>query len=419
MTNITSHNAAIWVQQAYKSQIDSTGSAENTAAIPKGEAPKGAVALLTNIGIDNVYNRSVMSTDTTAKPALSAPPMGAAKISAEQTKELVKLSENLQKGTDVNKLERIAASASSLVSSQINITQANNKAGETSKLTMTMESSAVNTVSSSDNARAMAPVAGGTDITAADATGSRTKMFDSFMLGVMNKIIVAANEQNTSHSRASARSVQNMVTSANNAGNKHIDAEKQRMTGAITSGSVGISGQGAMALCSVKSLKAESASLDNNLGKAINIEKLNGGRQTDVVTNTNPLASGGKQPTTAMTSDMNFYNAQRVQDANLLRNSHSQVLNATQRTRAGTEYGNQVFQSGQKVIDNGFNVAASHESKEAELARANQSVNSEVSNAHQQSAKKAAETEAAMRQMQESVLRNNNDAASAISGRMG
>lgn len=419
MTNITSHNAAIWVQQPYQSQIDSTGSAENTAAIQKGEAPKGAVALLTQIGVDSVYNRSVMSTDTTAKPALSAPPMGAAKISAEQTKELVKLSENLQKGTDVNKLERIAASASSLVSSQINITQANNKAGEISKLTMTMESSAVNTVSSSGNARAMAPVAGGTDITAADATGSRTKMFDSFMLGVMNKIIVAANEQNTSHSRASARSVQNMVTSANNAGNKHIDAEKQRMTGAITSGAVGISGQGAMALCSVKSLKTESASIKNNMGEAIKIETFNGDRQTGAVTNINPLGYRGVQPTTAVTSDLNFYNAQHAQDANLLRNAHSQILNATQRTRAGTEYGNQVFQSGQKVIDNGFNVAASHESKEAELARANQSVNSEVSNAHQQSAKKAAETEAAMRQMQESVLRNNNDAASAISGRMG
>ncbi|MCK8404159.1 type III secretion system protein, partial [Erwinia amylovora] len=90
------------------------------------------------------------------------------------------------------------------------------------------------------------------------------------------------------------------------------------------------------------------------------------------------------------------------------------VQNNTQKVRTISEFANQVNRSGQGVVEGTFNVEASKESKQADLARADQNVNNELSRTHQQTAKKSAETKAALNQALENTLNNNHSAASAI-----
>lgn len=70
-----------------------------------------------------------------------------------------------------------------------------------------------------------------------------------------------------------------------------------------------------------------------------------------------------------------------------LRDNHSVVQNNTQKVRTISEFANQVNRSGQGVVEGTFNVEASKESKQADLARADQNVNNELSSTHQQTAK--------------------------------
>ncbi|WP_224558192.1 hypothetical protein [Pectobacterium versatile] len=410
-------NSSASTQHLYQPQIDKSLNAENTISPRKVERAKDATSLVIQSGIQNLYNRSLMPDNIEAKPTLSVPSKQGGGISAERVGELVKLSENLSKEPGVNKPYCVAASAPSLIASQINITQANNKISEADKLTT--ESSTVNATSSSGHARAMPSVAGGADITAADAAKKVIPqlMGDLSMLEANIAIVSMLVKQAALRNQESAQFGQFAVNSAMRSGERTVGAAQQNFTGAISSSAMGITGQGATTFTSVKALKADSASIKTNVQKASTIERHANDNRSAVTTSSDSMVSGGTQPDAVVTSGMTHSRAAQLQEAAILRDKHAQITNAGHRTRSVAEYGNQVVQSGQKVTENAFNVSASRETKEAELARADQSVNNEVSNAQQQTAKKTAETETTMRQMYENILRSKNETTAAMAGR--
>lgn len=406
----------------FQPQIDNTGTAattESNRVSQKGSNVQGFAELVaTQPGVmaSLLHGQSLMTAHD-VHPALSAPAKDNQKIGAEQTAELVKLSANLQ-GGDVNKLERAAVFASTVFSSQINIIQPNNKATATSK--SAIETQATSSAFSSHPARSQAAVEGGTDITAIHRSGPGfiNVMGDMKMVALNNQLTVTLTTSESDASKAAAKSMIRAVESADRAGTKGIDAEKQRMNGAISSGLMGAVAQGGTTVRSVKALNKESKSISQNLGAAANLDKGVRQNQEAIKSSADAMLRKGKSLDPKVEATISQPHSESMYKSSQLRNAHNKVGNNTQKIRITSEYANQAIRSGQGVIEGSLNVEAAKESKQADLARADQTVNHEVANTQQQTSKKAAEAEAALNRIFESTLNNNNSAVSTIADRM-
>jgi len=363
-----------------------------------------------------MLEKQSLRTDTTLATS-AAKKLNGGEIKTESLSKSVKLS--VAGEGDANKAERIAASAPSVLTSQINITQPNNKSAESSK--NTIESTATSASSSTGQARSQPAVEGGTDITAADATGHRFINVVGSMkqLEVSNTITTVMADAERNANKAAAEATVRGVESANRAGNKTIEAARQSFNGAITSGVMGIAGQGATTASSMKALRAESKSITTNLKPARNIELGVRKHQTELQSSKESLVQNkGKKLSAEVEATASHPVAGEMHSSALKRDNHNAVQLATQKTRITTEYANQGIRSGQGAVEGAFNVSASEKQKEAELARADRDVQNELANTQSQTAKKAAESNAAIRAMTESVLNANNSAASSIADRM-
>ncbi|MBN3264716.1 hypothetical protein [Pectobacterium brasiliense] len=413
--NMCVGNHATLMPKLHLSQIDK---ADNTGNVPDNQKREGAKAkdvafLIHDVGVKNKYN-SGRTSDDNAMPTLSTPTAMAGKINSEAAREIIKSSDALQKGTDVNKLERILASVSSLFSPSANSTQVNNKTGESSK--SAVESLAASSASPSGEARTMAPIEGGTDITGV-SSGYRHLVLN--INYCVDKIIEVLTSLRSTEMQNSARSMINAVNSTTRSGDHGIDAARQNLTGAIAGGSLNMTGQFATTAVSIKGMKAESASIKTNLGAASDIEKRLGEHKNLVTGSSDKMVSKGFEPDVTMTSVMNHSNPELSHKAATLRNTHTQNALKSQQIRTGADYANTAVRSGGHITEESYRVASARDAKAADLARTDKDVNNETSNTQQQSGKKAEEMAAALRQVQESVQRSRNDTASAIAGRMG
>lgn len=318
---------------------------------------------------------------------------------------------------DANKAERLAASVPGAATSQINITQPNNKSVESGK--GAGESTVSSASSSTGQVRSQPAVEGGTDITAADAAGPRFINVVGSMkqLEVSNTITTVMSNAERDANKAAAAATIRGVEAAARAGDKTIEAARQNLNGAITSGALGIAGQGATTATQMKALNKEGTSITKNLKPARNLELGVREHQSAIKSGKDTMVHQNKKLSGDVEATMSHSHAADMHASALKRDNHSAVQLATQKTRVTAEYANQGINSGKGAIEGAFGVSAAEKQKEAEQARADRDVNNELANTQSQTAKKAAETNAAIRSMTDSVLNANNGAVSSIAER--
>lgn len=362
-----------------------------------------------------LQGQSVMA-NLDMRPTLSSPPVGQAKINSEHTDELMKLMVTVT-GSDINKLERAAASASTIFNTQPNLLQTTASAATANKA---LPVSSPSTASVAHPVHSQIPVESGTDITAADAPGRKfiNMMGDMKMLALNNQLTVTLLKQEAEFASSCALSSLRAVDGAERSGNKGINAEKQRMTGAITSGTIGLVGQAVTTTRTVNALKNESKSIGDSLASATTVEKMQGTHQSAMSSSIDSMLHQGKPLNETISGTMGTGISPATSFSGTKRSDHTQIQLKTSQTRTISDYSNTAIASSQKVIDGAFNVEAANETKQAELARADQTVNNEIANTHQQAARKSAEAKAALNQVLESTLNSKNSALSSIADRI-
>lgn len=318
---------------------------------------------------------------------------------------------------DANKAERLAASVPSILTSQSNITQPNNKSADIGK--SDSQSTVSNASSSAGQARSQPAVEGGTDITAADAAGPGfiNTVGSLKQVEVSNTINTVLNDFKRDADIAAAAATNRRGDAMARAGNKIIEAAQQNLNGAITSGALGIAGQGATTATQMKALNKEGTSITKNLKPAHNLELGVHEHQTAIKSGKDTMVHQNKKLSGDVEATMTHPQAADMHASALKRDTHHSVQLATQKSRVTAEYANQGIRSGQGAIEGAFGVSAAEKQKEAELARADGDVNNELANTQSQTAKKAAETNAAILSMTETVLNANNSAVSSIAER--
>lgn len=318
---------------------------------------------------------------------------------------------------DINKAERLAASVPCIFTSQVNITQPNNKSADVGK--SDSQSSVSNASSSTGQARSQPAVEGGTDITAANATGSGFINVVGSMkqLEVSNTVTTVLVKAENDRYKESANETNLSVAAATRAGNKGIEAAKQHFNGAITSGVLGIAGQGTTTMTQMKALNKEGASISKNLKQARNIEVGVREHQTAIKSGKDTMVHQNEKLSGAVEATMTHPHAADMHASALKRDNHNAVQLATQKSRITAEYANQGIRSAQGAVEGAFGVSAAEKQKEADLARADRDVHNELANTQNQTAKKAAETNAAIRSLTDTILNANTSAVSSIAER--
>ena len=417
MNNIAisdSHNYAI--QQAQTNNIGKVAQ-DNNLRPQTADSVQAFVALAIQPGMMAaiLQGQSVM-VNLDMRPALLAPPVGQEKIDSEQKNELMNLIATM-KGGDINKLERAAASAATVFNTQAGPLQTTGSATNGNKV---LPVSSPSTAPVADAMNTRMPVAGGTDITATDGPGRQfvNMMGDLKMVELNNLLTVTLTKQEAEFSKSSANSSLRAVDAAERSGNKGIDAERQRMTGAITSGSIGLIGQGVTTARTMNALKTESKSITNNLASAVKAESATGGMQSSISSSSDKMLHRGELPDGNVTGKLGASVPSSTGFGNTKRHDHNELQLKTNQTRVTSDYSNTAINSSQKIIDGAFNVEAANETKQAELARADQTVNNEIANTHQQTAKKSAESKAALNQALENMLNSKNSTLSSIADRI-
>ncbi|EXU76553.1 hypothetical protein [Erwinia mallotivora] len=386
----------------------------------------GAAVLLASKNDSVVQNSTLAaSTESVAQTPASATiasaggrHTGVVGTGTEQANVVVKTSADVQAPTDANKLERVAALVSTVLVSQAVTVLMNNKADTTSRSDSEVSTSATVSSTGGDDVRSQPAVEGGTDITAADRTGGFVNLWGNIaMLDVLIAFIVSLNKSDALSAKSAAEASARMVNSAARAGQKTIDASKQNLNGAITSGVTGIAGQSVNTTRSVKALNKESKSITNNMAKSNQLEKGLNTNRNMIDKSANNMVHQGKNLDPNVKNTMSKDDASSMYNIQELRNNHSVIQNQTQNIRQQGEFGNQAVNSIQGMINNSFGVAAAEETKESDLARADQSVNNELSSTHQQAGKKATETLAAIQQAIDAAFNSNSSTLSSIAER--
>lgn len=375
----------------------------------------GALVMLPGMLATILQGQSVMASFD-MRPFLSAPAVGREKIDSEQKNDLMNLISTI-KGRDINILERAATLAATMFNTPAS--QLNNISSTTNG-NKTLPVSTPSTASTTNAIHARTPVAGGTDITATDEPGHRyvNMIGDLKAVELNNLLTVILTKQETEFNKSSAMSSLRAVDAAERSGNKGIDAEKQRMARDITSGTIGIAGQGVTTARTTKALKAESKSISNNLTAATKVETQQMLHQASIASSTDGLLHKGVPLNESVSAAMNSGTPITSGFSAVKRHDHNQIQLNTNKTKVTSDYANAVIHSGQKIIEGGFNTAAANETKQADLARTDQTVNNDIANAHQLTAKKSAESRAALNQALENMLNSKNSTLSSIAGGM-
>lgn len=321
---------------------------------------------------------------------------------------------------DANKAERLTAVVPGSSTSQLNITQPNNKPAENSKISSESTNASASSSGTSIRSQPLV-VGGGTDITAA-GDAAPVSMFVNMMgplnqLELSNKLATVQLDTERNALQAAAQASQRGFAAAGRAGDQMIAAAKEHFNGAITAGVLGMTGQAASSGMQFKSLRNEGKSLTHNVKPATNIERGVREQNNAIASSKDKMVHEGNTLPSEVKATMNRSEAADISKSETLRNNHSKVTLATQKVRVGAEYANQAINSVKSSAENAFGISASEKQKEAELARADRDVNNELASTQNQMARKAAEAHAAIKNMTDSVLNSNNSAVSSIAER--
>ncbi|EOS94408.1 hypothetical protein LU631_00970 [Erwinia tracheiphila] len=386
------------LQRIYQSQsatINDTA-AKNEHLVGQGEEAKSFATLAFQPGIiANLLNgQSVMIGNDGTKPVLNEYADSKIKFSADQSKQVVAMTTTALSTPDVDQLERIAASASSLIATQINTTAVNVK-----------DQQAINDAAAYVGSVAAADVQ--------KTKGSTPKLFsDMTLVHMSNDMATSAALADKLMNTMVANAGQRMASAAERAGNHNVGAAQARMAGAITSGAISLAGNGISTARNNKALKSESNSIKNNLGVANKLES-NLHQNQNLIKQTNfDLMQKGKSVKSEVTNVMSRHDSKAMANVAQLRDNHSIIQNKTQTVRQQSEYGHQVTNLTQNMANSTFETEATQKNKQADMARADQSVNSEISNAQQQASKKASDTVNALNQVIDQIMQTNNRAVS-------
>lgn len=410
MNNIVGLDSNTYVPQVRHSEKITE---DNNIRILDTETPKSFIALAEQPDIvRSLLQGQSLMTNINTRPTLSAPSVEQRKVNGEHTNELVKLTASIKSG-DISKLERAAALAASLFSTQNN----SEPTGNSYNLNKSLQISASPSGHPVHSQRA---IENGTDITSVDASKGNfiNLLGKTDMIALFYTMQRALMNQEAIADKSAAKSSSQVVEAANRAGNRNIDAEKKRMTGAITSGSISIAGQGLSSARTMRALTNESKSINNNLSKALIIESKHARNQSSILSSADNMLHKGLSVNKNATALMESGNSMTTALSGEHRNLHNQVQLKTNHTRVGSEFGNTMTHSGQKMVDGAFGVSAAAESKEAEMARADQSVHNEIANTHQQTAKKAAESKAKLDQLFDNLQNANSSTISFLAERL-
>lgn len=264
-------------------------------------------------------------------------------------------------------------------------------------------------------------VAGGTDITAVKSPFFKfVNIFsDTLLLCVQNMLIVITTTIESLMSRAAALATGRSVESAERMGNKVVDAARTQRDSAITSGTLGIVGQGASSGIALKTFHDESRSLSSNLDPS---RKTNNVLETNAKANQasldDPIHNLSHGDKTQIAAGLSANDGPLRNESNTLDMNHNDKQILTHKIRTITDFSNQAIQSSQGIITGSFNLEASQDTKESHLAQADQNVQNEGANSHQQSAKKSADSRMTLQQLFENIQNTNNSTVSAIADRI-
>lgn len=372
--------------------------------------------------LTSVLNQTVNSlTIIDGKAQLKIPESYSNKtLPASSKSEILQAIENNKSGKDIDNIDQAVAFVAATFGSQLLSTLAHLKTNDSAKAA---SKEAVNSAhpSSSSQTRSQPALEGGVDITAADSTShvysnvmGNMRTMQAFMtiMSVLNK---HENEAN----KLAAKWSENTMNSAILAGNKGIDAAQQRMNGAITGGILSLGMQGASTGASLKALNNESRSIKNNLSNATKTEFKLTQSENAIKNSRDKMVQNGQEMSPEVLGRMSQHHPQMNFESATLRNAHQKISNDTSKTRVTAELMTQGGHATNSIVQGTYEVSAAEESKQADIARGNQTVTNEVDNTFQQVAKKANDSENGLRQALMSILNNNNDAVSAIANRMG
>lgn len=369
-----------------------------------------SLALQTGMIATILQGQSVM-THLDTRPSLSAPVASREKIDLEKKNNLIGLAATMN-GCNITILEYIAA----LTAPIFQLHNINNMTNENNILPVSTPSTAATTRA----AYSRIPVKGGADVGMIDVPkfGYVNLIGDPKDIQLKNLLAAIFTKQEFEFNKQATLSSIRAVDAAERSGNKVIAAEKQRAARDITSGVIGVAGQGATTARTTKALNTESKSITNNLAAASKVEAQQMSHQATVASSTDGLLHKGVPLNDSVAAALNSGSPITAGFSAAKRHDHNQVQLNTSKVKVTSDYSNAIIHSGQKIVESGFNTAAANETKEAELARADQTVNNEIANVYQLAAKKSAESGSTLNQAFENMLNSKNSTLSSIVGGM-
>ncbi|EBJ5114583.1 hypothetical protein DV589_24735 [Salmonella enterica] len=237
-------------------------------------------------------------------------------------------------------------------------------------------------------------------------------------LTVLQSILAALNAQENMSDIQAASWSKNTIALANLAGDKTIAAARERMTGAISAGVVSISMQGGASVASMKALTTESRSITNNLGRSNTIARELQESQDSIQSSVDSMIHRGEPLESHVQATMSGAHPANSYESAELRHQHLKITNNTSKVRVASDFITQTANSVHSVIQGGAEVSAASRTKEAEFAKANQTVSNDVEHNHDKISKKYSESGASLRQILLAVLGSSNDSVSFIASHM-
>lgn len=339
-------------------------------------------------------------------------------LSLEQRQNFSALPQQLN-NTDVEQLEKIAASAATLL--PVSHLQLGNKSAAAENTQIKLTTSGIGI--SANQMISHAPVAGSTDITAVNKaevkengtnSGYVNLFGDSKTLEVMNGITEQQIETSSQAKRQSAEFSQLAVAAAQSAGKNLVKAAVTSLAASIASGVTSTTLQMGSTRTAIKSLNKEKISIDTNLRQASIIEKIAQEHNHSVHRSSSELVTKGTRLDPNVEHGMLHSGPKASHESTMLRHKHNDVQLATQKTRLKTDLLNQAIKQGSEALNAGINIGAAQSNKEAELNRADEDVKKALANNEKELAEKAEQTIKSMQDLYHSMITNNQEVASAI-----
>ncbi|MCX8966663.1 hypothetical protein EHW66_17245 [Erwinia psidii] len=364
-------------------------------------------------GIASLLNgQSIMSNNTETKPELAMPVNQEKKLNAEQSKALLSSSTALLSNTDADQLNNIAASAATLMTSHINSIQVSNKQVANADAEITGKVSE----NSTTNTRSHVAVETGTDITDVSNTSFKfLKVVPNLNQAEMENFATLTMNDSQKNSAISGSTFSELgMKSTEKSGQHSIKAKINDLTGTIAGGAANLTGQGVSASKMLNATAKKGKAIESELGKANKLQQGLNTNQNMIKQGSQSMLQQGKSLNGDVQSVMSGSDSQTMFKIEEHRNNFNLVDNHVQKVRSQSDVISQATNTAQDTINKSFSINSVQETAQADLARADQTVKSEIASIHQQTGKKTHDTQNSLSQTFETIRNSNNSTASSV-----